>query len=90
MDHLVTRGLPGPAVQKENFTTESLLQVTAEQMPELGELGEAQRLIPLGQRLHQDLLEPSKLPGAARERGAILEQVGRWLHACLSFVSAAR
>ena len=69
--------LRGPAVQEQHLAAEPLLQVTAQQVPELGELGEAQRLVPLGERLGEDLLEPRELAGAPIERGAVLEQVRR-------------
>ena len=67
-DHLVARGLRRAAVQEQRLASEPLLQVTAQQVPELGELGEAQRLVALGERLGEDLLEPRELAGASGQR----------------------
>ena len=57
-------------MQEQHLAAESLLQVTAEQVPELGELREAQRLVALGERLGEDLLEPGELARAAVERAS--------------------
>ena len=57
----------GAAVQEQHLAPEPLLQVASEQVPELGELGEAQRPVALGERLLEDLLEPGELARAPVE-----------------------
>ena len=50
-------------MQEQHLAREPLLKVTAEHVPELGELREAQRLVALGERLGQDLLKPRECLG---------------------------
>jgi hypothetical protein len=47
----------------------------AERVPEPGELGEAQRLVTLRERLGEDLLDARELARAPMQARAILEQV---------------
>ena len=63
-----------PAVQERDVGVEPRGQVGHEQVPELGELGEAQRAVALGEDLGEDLLQPHDLAGAAADRRAVVQQ----------------
>ena len=67
-DHLVAALLRGAAVQERDVGVEAGRQVRHEQVPELGELGEAQHPVALGQDLGEDLLQADDLAGAPADR----------------------
>ena len=69
---------PGDAaVQERYLRVEPGRQVRDEQVPELGELGEAQGAVALREDLGEDLLQPHDLPGAAADRRAVVQQQRR-------------
>ena len=54
-------------------------------LPELGELGEHQRLVAGRERLLQQLLQPLQLARAPTQAGGVGQQLAGWLQTCLSF-----
>ena len=64
-------------VQERDVGVEPGRQVRHQQMPELGELREAQHPVALGQDLGEDLLEAHDLAGAPPDRGAVVQELGR-------------
>ena len=75
--HLVAPLLRGAPVQERDVGVEPGRQVRHQQMAELGELGEAQHPVALGQDLGEDLLEAHDLARAAPDRGAVVQELGR-------------
>ena len=75
--HLVAPLLRGAAVQVGDVAAEARGQVRHQQLGELGELGEAQHPVALGEDLLQDLLEPDDLARPAADGRAIVQQLRR-------------
>src|SRR5207344_2208543 len=73
LDDLLAPPPGDAAVQERDLRIEPGRQVRDEQVPELGELGEAQGAV----ALREDLLQPYDLSRAAADRRAVMQQQRR-------------
>ena len=64
-------------MQPQRLGAEAPAQVRQEQVAPLGELREAQHPVARGDDLVEQLLDPGQLAGAAGERRAVAQEVGR-------------
>ena len=72
---IVVAGLPAdPAVQPRDLGVEAGGEVRGEHVAERRVLREQQRLVPRGEHLGEDLLEPRDLPRPPSDRGAVVQQ----------------
>lgn len=64
LHHLIPGALGRAAVQEQDLAAETLLQVGAQPVPELGELGEAECAIALDERFGENLIQARELARA--------------------------